>query len=68
MWDSVVFLSSPGGEIDVKQGRDTLIFPGLSESGDPLILDAVLHNDGDTMVTINNPTLVWNAVLLPVLQ
>ena len=60
LWEKVVFLDpNPDGFGDIEQrnGRSTLVFPGTrertpNESPLPVLREVVVHNDGDVAVTI----------------
>jgi len=60
LWEKVVFLDpNPDGFGDIEQrnGRSTLVFPGTperspDESPLPVLREVVVHNDGDVAVTI----------------
>ena len=61
IWESVVFFSSEnedGGDIEVKNGRETLVFPGYSDKNVPVVKEFVLHNNGDTTVVLDSPRVL----------
>lgn len=61
LWEKVVFLDPvPGsfGDIELRNGQSTLVFPGIAERFDksaalPVLKEVLVHNDGDIAVTVS---------------